>query len=164
MQASVAKDPRYHEGTLHTATFLLTDFGRAVPYKDIMPGLPASGTTGDQASGPQQLLQRYNKDGVVVFSDPTYQAPEVRAGGTLQASYSLLACQCVCTGPPSGQGFYLYPPPPHPPTAPQLLFRLLRASAAIGTYLLMSSSSSLSPSVLVCCSRSVFFSRMQRHR
>jgi hypothetical protein len=141
MQASVAKDPRYHEGTLHTATFLLTDFGRAVPYKDIMPGLSASGTTGDQdqASGPQQLLQRYNKDGVVVFSDPTYQAPEVRAGGTIQASYSLLACQCVCRGPHSAQGFYLYPPthpptPPTPPTAPQLLFTLLRASAAIGAY------------------------------
>jgi hypothetical protein len=25
MQASIAKDPLYHEGALHTATFLLTD-------------------------------------------------------------------------------------------------------------------------------------------
>jgi hypothetical protein len=34
MQASVAKDPRHHEGTLHGAALLLTDFGRAVPYKE----------------------------------------------------------------------------------------------------------------------------------
>lgn len=90
MQASVAQDSRYHEGTLHTATFLLTDFGRAVPYKDIIPGLPGTGAAGapqEARGGPQQLLQRYNKDGVVVFSDPTYQPPEVRweeawAGGS----------------------------------------------------------------------------------
>jgi hypothetical protein len=76
MQATVSKDSRYHEGNLHNATFKLTDFGRAVPYKDVLAGLFA-GAKADPAQ--QQVLQRHNRDGVVVFSDPAYQAPEVRA-------------------------------------------------------------------------------------
>lgn len=75
MQASVNKDGRYHEGTLQDATFKLTDFGRAVPYKDVLAGLFVGA---DVDPVQQQALQRYNRDGVVVFSDPTYQAPEVR--------------------------------------------------------------------------------------
>lgn len=82
MQASVKQDGRYHEGTLHNATFKLTDFGRAVPYKDVMASLFASaeaaaGTDAGSTSAQQQALQRFNKDGVIVFSDPTYQPPEV---------------------------------------------------------------------------------------
>lgn len=74
MQASVQNDSRYHEDSLHTATFKLTDFGRAVPFKDVLPGIP-SGTT--SPSEPQLGPQRYNQDGIVVLSDPTYQPPEV---------------------------------------------------------------------------------------
>jgi hypothetical protein len=82
MQASVSKDGRYHEGTLHDATFKLTDFGRAVPYKDVLAGLFA-GAGADPAQ--QQVVQRHNRDGVVVFSDPNYQAPEVRVQLTCRA-------------------------------------------------------------------------------
>lgn len=39
LQEAVAKAPaRYHEANLQEATFKLTDFGRAVPYKDLLPG------------------------------------------------------------------------------------------------------------------------------
>jgi len=71
----------YHEGSLAKATFKLTDFGRAVPFKGLLPGLPegAAEAAGKEARDLlQQPPQRYNRDGVVVFSDPTYRPPEVR--------------------------------------------------------------------------------------
>lgn len=82
VQASASDQARLHEGTLHTATFKLTDFGRAAPYKDILAGLvPAAGlgssSSSSSDSGHGQVLQRFNQDGVVVFSDPSYQPPEV---------------------------------------------------------------------------------------
>jgi hypothetical protein len=79
VQASAADQSRIHEGTLHTATFKLTDFGRAAPYKDILAGLVPVGL-GSSSSSSGQAPQRFNQDGVVVFSDPSYQPPEVRDG------------------------------------------------------------------------------------
>lgn len=74
----------YHEISLDKATFKLTDFGRAVPFKGLLPGLPegAAEAAGKEARDLlQQAPQRYNRDGVVVFSDPTYRPPEVSADG-----------------------------------------------------------------------------------
>lgn len=90
MLAAVENLQGHHEGTLHSAIWRLTDFGRAVPFKGLLPGLPPGAAAGASAEA-QQLLQhapkRYNEDGVVVFSDPAYQPPEVLASD----AYQLLA-------------------------------------------------------------------------
>lgn len=87
VQASAADQTRMHEGTLHSATFKLTDFGRAAPYKDILAGLVPAGSSSSSSAGgdlsSSKALQRFNQDGVVVFSDPSYQPPEV-CGGVLR--------------------------------------------------------------------------------
>lgn len=106
MQDSVARDGRHHEGTLHQATFQLTDFGRAVPYKDLLGGQFAGAAEAAGAEG-QRLLQqpqRHNKDGIIVFSDPTYQPPEVSAHDALPAGVqhelTRLGASCAETSTP----------------------------------------------------------------
>lgn len=89
----------YHEGSLAKATFKLTDFGRAVPFKGLLPGLPegAAEAAGKEARDLlQQPPQRYNRDGVVVFSDPTYRPPEEILGMKyIGPSYDMWKLGCL---------------------------------------------------------------------
>ena len=82
-QAALASRPEHTEGSLGEACWRLTDFGRAVPFGDLLPGLP-KGAGAEVSSEAGALLKaapaRYNKDGLVVFSDPAYQPPEVSGG------------------------------------------------------------------------------------
>jgi hypothetical protein len=83
----------YTRATLHKATFKLTDFGRAVPFKqlaaqqgsldvDTPNSQPPWGRTmafNHSAAGEVETRYAltYNADGMVVMADPTLRPPEV---------------------------------------------------------------------------------------
>jgi hypothetical protein len=92
-QSSQDCSKHYTRATLHKATFKLTDFGRAVPFKQLAAqqvpldvDTPHSQPPGGRVvqieasaageSGARKALA-YNADGVVVMSDPTLRPPEV---------------------------------------------------------------------------------------
>jgi hypothetical protein len=93
--ASSDSSSYYTRGTLHKATLLLTDFGRAVPFKQLAaeqgafdveqpdtqpPWGRTSKYQGISATGEVTSRQTtaYNPDGMVVMADPTLRPPEVR--------------------------------------------------------------------------------------
>lgn len=96
----------YTRNTLHRATVKLTDFGRAVPYRQLAAA--RQGGTGSTASDIP-----YTRDGIIVMGDPGLRPPEVgmvlietqlRIYGY---SCSRNVCLQIVTNSPGGVGVYL---------------------------------------------------------
>ncbi|KAF6255788.1 hypothetical protein COO60DRAFT_1461993 [Scenedesmus sp. NREL 46B-D3] len=92
-EASRDSSSYYTRSTLHNATLKLTDFGRAVPFKQLAAQpdalsaeqpdsqLPWGSTKQFKANSDGEVGKRealaYNPDGMIVMADPTLRPPEV---------------------------------------------------------------------------------------